>query len=84
MKINIALIACLSLAACSDAAPTQTVEWYKDHAPERAAMLADCKSNLGERELTANCLNAQAAQNQLDNARTGIAPLAPLQKSGGG
>ncbi len=84
MKIKIALIACLALAGCSDVAPTQTVEWYKDHAPERAAMLADCQANPGERELTANCLNAQAAQNQLDNARTGIAPLAPLQQSGGG
>ena len=83
MKFKILMIACLAMAGCSEVAPTQTVEWYKDHAPERAAMLADCNANPGERELTANCLNAQSAQNQLDNARTGIAPLAPLQSGGG-
>lgn len=84
MNIKIALVAvCLALAGCSGNAPTQTVEWYKNHEPERGDMLADCRANPGERELTANCVNAQAAQNQLDNARRGLAPLSPLQQGGG-
>lgn len=84
MKIKIALIACLAMSGCGKVEPSMSVEWYKDRASERAAMIAECKASPGERQLTANCQNAQAAQNQLDNGRTGIAPLTPLQKSGGG
>ncbi len=71
-------VGCLALAACSNTEPTRTVEWYKEHAPERAEMLSSCRNNVGERSLAPNCLNAQKAQNELDNARRGLAPLRPL------
>ena len=75
MLKKFSLLTCLALGACSDTEPTQTVAWYKEHAPERAEMLAGCRANVGERSLAPNCVNAQQAQKELDNARSGYAPL---------
>ncbi len=41
-------LAALALVGCKDNDPVQTVDWYKANAPERAAMLAKCKTNPGE------------------------------------
>ena len=81
MNMKIALAACIALAGCSTPEPVQTVDWYKDHAPERQAMVAKCRANPGELEATPNCVNAIRAQNQLDNARRGLAPLTPIPSS---
>lgn len=48
------------LSGCSE--EVKTVEWYKDHPKELAAMFADCKKTGND---TPNCRNAIAAQFQI-------------------
>ncbi len=69
------LAAIVILSACKEDAPVQTVEWYKGHDAERAQMIAKCGNNPGERSVLPNCVNAQTAKNQLDNARRGVPQL---------
>jgi hypothetical protein len=80
MKIHFAFVACLALAGCNDV-PTaaHSVGWYKEHAQEREDRLAKCDDDVG---LDPDCLNAQQAENELANARKGIAPLTPIGKGG--
>jgi len=52
-----------ALAACSNE-PTHDVKFYLEHPQERAAKVADCKNNPGEKRLEPNCKNAMEAEHQ--------------------
>jgi hypothetical protein len=71
MKKFILLVLVATLAGCSENTPVQTVDWYKEHSTERKEMLAKCKANPGQLGESANCVNAQQADNQNANARRG-------------
>jgi|ThiBiot_500_biof_2_1041547.scaffolds.fasta_scaffold41753_2 hypothetical protein len=79
---NIAVIAvlalCLGLAGCKGE-PTHTVGWYKAHDQERAAKLAECKANPGEKAAMPNCINAGKANDEKLSSRRGFSPLAPMK-----
>ena len=74
-KAIIAVGLVLAVAACSDGEPVRSVEWFKAHAEERAVTLTACRNNPGEKGVSPNCSNAQAAENALANARRGYSPL---------
>lgn len=70
-KFFAVMIIVTSLVGCKESTPVQTVEWYITHDTERLAMIEKCKNNPGELELSANCLNAQAAADKKDLSRRG-------------
>ncbi|WP_108610803.1 EexN family lipoprotein [Aminobacter sp. MSH1] len=86
MKTKIALVACLALAGCNEAPTAQhSVGWYKDHNAERTEQLRQCEDDFGKAlsgVRTPDCHNARQAQNEIHNARKGIAPLTPIGKGG--
>jgi predicted Fe-S protein YdhL (DUF1289 family) len=65
-KLVLSLVVAAVLAGCGENTPVQTADWYKAHDKERLEMLAKCKANPGELAASPNCVNARAAQNQLD------------------
>lgn len=70
-KFFAAIIVVTPLVACKESTPVQTVEWYTTHDAERLAMIQKCKNSPGEMELSANCVNAQAAADKKDLSRRG-------------
>ena len=68
----------VTLAGCKDNDPVQTVDWYKANAPERAALLAKCKTNPGELSASPNCINANRAETAVDGAKRGGLNVQPL------
>lgn len=80
-KIIIIAALALIVSGCTEDQPVRSVDWFKDHAKERAETLAECKNNPGEKEFTPNCINAQKAENAIANARRGYSPL-PTVKMG--
>lgn len=56
----------------------QTVEWYKEHAPERKEMIAKCNTNPGELAATPNCVNASRASSAITWGAKGGIKVAPL------
>lgn len=83
MKKTILTLMLLSLAACGDNEPVQTVDWYKTNTADRLVMLDKCRNDPGGTALSANCENARAADNQVKNARKGYAPLSPTAPATG-
>ena len=73
------LLAAVALAGCNETDPVQTDDWYKTNAPERAAMLAKCKTNPGELAASPNCINANRAETAVDGAKRGGLNVQPLQ-----
>jgi hypothetical protein len=69
MKNIFLLMIIAILAGCSE--KVQTVDWYKEHEAERKEMIAKCKADPGRLMESANCINAQQAENQKANARRG-------------
>ena len=65
-KLVLSLVVAAVLAGCGENTPVQRADWYKAHVKERLEMLAKCKANPGELAASPNCVNARAAQNQLD------------------
>ena len=65
-RLYLSLVAAAVLAGCGENTPVQTADWYKAHDKERREMLAKCKASPGELAASPNCVNARAAQNQLD------------------
>lgn len=65
-KLALSLVVAAVLAGCGEETPVQTVDWYKVHDAERKEMIAKCKGNPGELAASPNCVNARAAQNQLE------------------
>ena len=64
-KLLVAVLMLASVAGCKEDEPTgqvQTVDWYKAHPAERAAVLAKCKDNPGQLAATPNCVNATRAE----------------------
>jgi hypothetical protein len=58
------MLVVLALAACSRApggAGTLTVDYYRAHAAERAAMLRTCENDPGDLRDSPNCVNAREA-----------------------
>jgi len=77
-KISAILAASALLSACGDNTPVQTVQWYKEHDTERQEMLAKCKNDRNAMDTAPNCVNAEQAQVEKDNARRGwIRPKVP-------
>lgn len=74
----------LTLAACGDNTPVQTVDWYKTHNPERQSMIAKCEANPGELAASANCINAKTAANHLAVEKRGYFDLTPINPLKGG
>jgi hypothetical protein len=70
------------LYGCDNDAPikeeTMSVEWYKQHKPERERKLAECKNNPGELAVTPNCINAKKAANKMTWKARGNPKLRPL------
>lgn len=61
----------VTLAGCDEQEVVRSVDWYKDNATERQAMVAQCRSNPGQSADSPNCVNAQQAETALTNARRG-------------
>lgn len=64
-KLLVAGVLLAGLIGCKEdepAAQVQTVDWYKAHQAERAAILAKCKDNPGQLAATPNCVNASRAE----------------------
>lgn len=78
-KFSILLLAAAALVGCNEKDPVQTADWYKENAPERAAMLAKCNSNPGELAASANCINANHAESLVDGAKRGTLNVQPMQ-----
>jgi len=77
-KLSAVLTVSALLSACGDNTPVQTVQWYKDHDAERQEMLAKCKNDRNAMDAAPNCVNAEQAQVEKDNARRGrIRPKVP-------
>lgn len=74
----------LTLAACGENTPVQTVDWYKAHAPERNAIIAKCEASPGEFAASANCINAKTAANHLAVDKRGYFDLTPINPLKGG
>lgn len=74
----------LTLAACGDNTPVQTVDWYKAHTPARNAMIAKCEASPGELAASANCINAKTAANHLAVDKRGYFDLKPINPLKGG
>lgn len=72
-------LAAIALVGCKDNDPMQTVDWYKAHAPERAAILTKCKADPGELAASPNCINANRAESAVDGAKRGGLNVQPLQ-----
>lgn len=82
-KLSILILAVVALAGCNEKDPVQTVEWYKENAPERATMIAKCKANPGELAASQNCMNATTAANHISLDKRGYKQRAPMNFSGG-
>jgi hypothetical protein len=78
----LAVVGLLAATGCGSKTADEdvhTVEWYKTHKEERAAKLAQCRSNPGGEGLSPNCVNANRAEQELTwGAKGGIKPIAPL------
>lgn len=64
-KLLVAVLMLAGVAGCKVDGPAdqvQTVDWYKAHPAERAAVLAKCKDNPGQLAATPNCVNATRAE----------------------
>ena len=73
-----------ALAACSAPEPARDVAYYTDHAGERAAKLAACRADPGRLQGTANCVNAVAADGQVESRRFwGVSKPAPRVAASG-
>lgn len=59
------------ITGCGENTPVQTVDWYKEHDGERKDMIAKCKADPGQLAGSANCVNAQQADDQKASARRG-------------
>ncbi|MCF3642947.1 EexN family lipoprotein [Rhizobium sp. TRM95111] len=70
-RIALVIFILAGVAGCGEKTPVQTVEWYKEHDPERAAMVKKCRENPGKLAASANCINAEKAQGEKDLARRG-------------
>lgn len=69
----------VALAGCKEDEPVQTVEWYKEHTVERGQMISTCAKQGGEKLVSANCVNAKKADNELTlEKRGGYRSRAPM------
>lgn len=51
----------------------QTVDWFKEHKPERDAQMEKCNSNPGQLAFTPNCVNASRAEQSITWEAPGVA-----------
>jgi len=58
-QLTVILLVAAALSACGE--QTHDVQYYLDHPKERAAKLAACKNNPGDKRLAPNCVNAKEA-----------------------
>ncbi|CAM2164763.1 exported hypothetical protein [Burkholderia latens] len=75
----VALCAVAALAGCDRNA--HDVEWFKTHEAERRAALAKCANDPGRLALTAECVNATKARDdlRLDSRNTEIPSIGGKQ-----
>lgn len=62
------IVVTVTSAACTPSPdpPHRTVEYYRDHAAEREAKLAECANDPGALGKTPDCVNARTAGQQVD------------------
>jgi hypothetical protein len=78
------LLAVLALAACNrtpGGGGTLTVDYYRAHEAERAAMLSTCAKDPGELRDSPNCVNAQEAARE--EGVGSLRSLPPMELSSG-
>lgn len=63
-KLLLTAISVLLLTAC-DKEPTHDVKYYMEHKEELKEKIAECRNNPGEKDLTANCINACSAMKEI-------------------
>ena len=71
-----------ALAACSAPEPAHDVAFYRDHASDRMAKMSACRADPGRLQGTANCVNAVAADSQVESARFWSVPKPSPRVSG--
>jgi len=62
--VLVAIVSGLTLFGCGKAEEVYSVEWYKENEQARMARLDKCESS-PELVNTPNCINAEAARNEL-------------------
>jgi len=67
MRACLGIVVTVTSAACTPSpdAPHRTVEYYRDHATEREAKLAECSNDPGALGKTPDCVNARVAGRQV-------------------
>jgi predicted homoserine dehydrogenase-like protein len=73
-KLLVVGVLLIGLVGCKDdepAAQVQTVDWYKAHQAERAAVLTKCNNNPGQLGATPNCVNASRAESSATWSKRG-------------
>lgn len=69
------VLAAMVLSGCVGEEP-RSVQWFKDHDPERKAVIEDCNRNAVPDSV--ECLNAQKAKDDLSLARRGYVKPKPV------
>jgi hypothetical protein len=78
-KLILSLIVAAVLVGCTEPAePVQSVDWYKEHATERADRLAKCRVNPGELSEIPNCINAERAESLADAGKRRSLNVQPM------
>lgn len=80
----IALGAVVALSACSPAKPVHDKAYYAAQDADRASTLAVCRNNPGEAAKDANCINADAAQADVDRKKFWTVPTPQTRQTNPG
>lgn len=77
-------LATAALSACSPGKAVHNKDYFAAHDAERTAMVADCQKNPGQEAADANCINAIAAQADVDRKKFySVSPPASRQSDPG-
>lgn len=80
----IALGVVVALSACSPAKPVHDKAYYAAQDADRASTLAACRSDPGEAAKDPNCINADAAQAEVDRRKFWTVPTPQARQSNPG
>jgi hypothetical protein len=68
-SVAVALAFAMGLAACTQPAPPHDKAYYLTHPNERTAAISACRGDPGGLGKTSNCVNATAADGQVESDR---------------
>lgn len=86
VRACLGIVVTVTSAACTPSPdpPHRTVEYYRDHAAEREAKLAECINDPGALGKTPDCVNARVAGRQVGiGSLRGLPPLGLPSESAG-